>query len=137
MANPDVALSAYLRLAVISHERGQWLPRNKFLILAGDAACREGLLQAADHCRDLILTTSPAHIIGRYDSFPSALKSAEFQTYLKQLKKFCSVERAEHLLEGQGEQLVPATRALADEWLARMSPVPQAPQSSATQAPPL
>lgn len=117
MADPDLALSAYLRLAAISHERGQWLPRNKFLVLSGDAACREGLLGIAERCRALVMANSPAHIVGRYDSFPSALKSAEFQTYLKQLRKFCSVERAEHLLAGQGENLEPATEALSNQWL--------------------
>lgn len=121
MANPDLALSAYLRLAAISHERGQWLPRNKFLVLAGDAACREGLLTVAEHCRAVVVSNSPSHIVGRYESFPTALKSTEFQTYLKQLKKFCSVERAEHLLAGQGEQLQPATEELSNQWLSVMN----------------
>ena len=120
MANPEIALSAYLQLAVISHERGQWLPRNKLLILAGDAACREGLLKIADQCRGLVIENNRAHMIRRYDSFPAALKSIEFETYLKQLRKFCSVERAEHLLEGQGETLIPATESAAIEWLSRM-----------------
>ena len=121
MANPDIALSAYLRLAAISHERGQWLPRNKFLILAGDAACREGLLTIADRCRALVLSNNHVHMIGRFDSFSAALKSAEFQTYLKQQRKFCSVERAEHLLIGQGETLIAATEESADRWLRAMA----------------
>lgn len=121
MADSDLALSAYLQLAAISHERGQWLPRNKFLILAGDAACREGLLPIAERCRALVLANNHVHIVGRYDSFPNALRSMEFQTYLKQQKKFCSVERAEHLLTGQGETLQPATQDMADQWLNQMS----------------
>ncbi len=120
MANADLALSAYLQLAVISHERGQLLPRNKFLILSGDAACREGFLKVAEHCRRLVMLNSPAHIVSRYESFPAALKSMEFQTYLKQQRKFCSVERAEHLLEGQGETLSPATEESANRWLGKM-----------------
>lgn len=120
MAKPDLELSAYLRLATISHQKGQWLPRNKFLVLAGDAACREGLLKVAEACRTLVVTNSSAHMIGRYDSFPAALKSEEFQIYLKQLKKFCSVERAEHLLAGLGETLEPATQDLANLWLKAM-----------------
>lgn len=121
MAEPDLALSAYLRLAAISHERGQLLPRNKFLVLSGDAACREGLLRVAERCRALVTANSPAHLVGRYESFPAALKSAEFQTYLKQLRKFCSVERAEYLLAGQGEKLEPASEALSNHWLDAMS----------------
>lgn len=121
MPDADLALSAYLRLAAISHVRGQWLPRNKFLILSGESACREGLLAVAERCRGLVVVNSPAHLLGRYETFPAALKSAEFQTYLKQLKKFCSVERAEHLLAGQGEELHPATEAFANECLDKLN----------------
>ena len=121
MADPDLALSAYLQLATISHARGQWLPRNKFLILAGAAACAAGYLDIAERCRELVKTHSPNHLLCRYESFPAALKSAEFQTYHKQLKKFCSIERAEHLLVGQGHQLQPATAATANQYLLEMT----------------
>lgn len=117
MADPDLELRAYLQLAAISHTRGQWLPRNKFLILAGAAACHAGFLDVAEHCRRLVNTHSPKHLLGRYESFPAALKSEEFQSYLKQLKKFCSLERAEHLLLGQGQRLEPATEASAMQYL--------------------
>lgn len=120
MASFDLALSAYLQLAAISHQRGQWLPRNKFLILAGDAACQEGFPSVAESCRNLVLANNRAHIVGRYDSFLAAMKSMEFQTYLKQQRKFCSVERAEHLLVGQGETLHPATTESTAAWLDQM-----------------
>ena len=120
MADPDLALSAYLQLAAISHARGQWLPRNKFLIMAGASACIAGWLTVAERCRELVRAHSPNHLLGRYPSFPDALKSAEFQTYYKQLKKFCSTERAEHLLLGQGYQLEPATEASANQSLQDM-----------------
>lgn len=120
MADPDLALSAYLQLAAISHTRGQWLPRNKFLILAGAAACEAGLLPVAERCRELVSVHSPNHLLCKYETFPIALKSAEFQTYHKQLKKFCSIERAEHLLQGQGHQLEPATEASANQVLLKM-----------------
>lgn len=124
MADPDLALSAYLQLAAISHARGQWLPRNKFLILAGCAACDAGLLTVAEGCRELVKANSPNHLLGRYDSIPAALKSAEFQTYHKQLKKFCSIERAEFLLQGQGQRVEPATERSANEYLQAMTAPP-------------
>ncbi|MDB5334873.1 MAG: hypothetical protein JWN70_492 [Planctomycetaceae bacterium] len=120
MADPDLALSAYLQLAAISHARGQWLPRNKFLILAGAAACAAGLLGVAERCRELVRAHSPNHMVSKYESFPAALKSAEFQTYHTQLRKFCSIERAEHLLLGQGYQLEPATETSANQCLREM-----------------
>ena len=120
MADPDLALSAYLQLAAISHARGQWLPRNKFLILAGASACVAGWLAVAERCRELVRAHSPNHMLGRYESFADALKSTEFQTYYKQLKKFCSTERAEHLLVGQGYQLDSATELSANQALRNM-----------------
>ena len=120
MADPDLALSAYLQLAAISHARGQWLPRNKFLVLAGAAACAAGLLGIAERCRTLVSAHSPNHMLCKYESFPAALKSAEFATYHTQLKKFCSIERAEHLLQGQGYELEPATEMFANQCLMEM-----------------
>lgn len=102
MPTPELTLSAFLQLAEISNERGQMFPRNKFLILAAHAACEAGWLPVAERCRDVLLESNPAHMVNRFDTFPDALRSTEFQVYLKQLKKFCSTERAEHLLSSNG-----------------------------------
>ncbi|MDB5391543.1 MAG: hypothetical protein JWM11_7189 [Planctomycetaceae bacterium] len=102
MPSPELTLSLFLRLAVVSHERGQMLPRNKFLILAGAAACTAAWLPVAVRCRELVLGNNAAHMLHRFETFPDALRSGEFQVYLKQLGKFCSIERAEHLLDSQG-----------------------------------
>lgn len=102
MFSPELTMSTFLRLAKISDERGQILPRNKFLILSGAAACSAGWLTIAKQCRAVVLVDNGSHILNRYETFPDALRSAEFQVYLKQLMRFCSMERAEHLLEGQG-----------------------------------
>ena len=122
MSDPDLALSAYLRLATISHERSQWLPRNKFLVLVGAAACEAGWLGVAEQCRELVGIHSPNHLLTRYESFPIALRSAEFQVYLKQLRKFCSIERAEFLLSNQGVALEPLTADCAAQCLQQMQP---------------
>lgn len=120
MPGPDLALSAYLQLAVVSHQKGQWLPRNKFLILAGNAACHAGLLSIAAECRALVVTNSPGHMLGHYDSYPEALQDADFQTFLKQLSKFCTLERAEHLLAELGKSLTPATPESASQLVQAM-----------------
>lgn len=103
MPSPDFLLATHVRLARISHERGQMLPRNKFLILAGAAACEAGLIRVANRCRDCVLKNNPNHLLKHSDSFADALRDSDFQFYLKQLVKFCSPERAELLLEGIGE----------------------------------
>lgn len=102
MFSHELIMSTFLHLAKISDERGQILPRNKFLILSGAAACSAGWLSIAKLCRDVVLADNGSHLLNRYQTFPDALRSAEFQVYLKQLARFCSMERAEHLLEGQG-----------------------------------
>lgn len=122
MSDPEMALSAYLQLATISHRRSQWLPRNKFLILAGAAACEAGWLDVARQCRELVGIHSPNHLLARYESFPEALRAAEFQIYLKQLRKFCSIERAEFLLSHQGEAVEGMTADLATACLRSMQP---------------
>lgn len=102
MPSPELTLSSFLRLAQISDERGQMLPRNKFLILAGASACATGWIPVAEACREVVLTNNPSHMLNRFETFLAAMKSAEFQVYLKQLSKFCSTERAEFLLAAQG-----------------------------------
>jgi hypothetical protein len=107
MPSSDLTLSAFLQLARISNERGQMMPRNKFLILSAAAACDSGCLLIAERCRDVVLDNNPAHMLNRFETIPDALRSTEFQVYLKQLRKFCSVERAEQLLAIQDIELTP------------------------------
>lgn len=120
MASPELLLGAYLRLAEISDRRGQMLPRNKFLILAGQIACTEGLLTVAERCRDVVLDNNSAHMLNRFESFADAMRSTEFQVYLKQLTKFCSMERAEYLLESNGVESTAISSENAIEMLDAM-----------------
>ena len=98
MSDHEAAMLNYLTLADWSQRKGQSLPRDKFLLLAGAAACRSGLPDIADYCRRQVLANNTAHLIGRYASFSEALKSDDYRTFEKQLQKFCSAERAEHLV---------------------------------------
>lgn len=120
MSSPEFQLGMHLRLARLSHERGQLLPRNKFLILAGSAACHAGLLRVADKCRDAVIENNSKHMLSHFPTFADALRDSEFQFYLKQLIKFCSPERAELLLSGMGETTELCSEAKALEILAQM-----------------
>ena len=88
----------FARLAVVSERRRQFPGRDRFLILAGAAATRAGCLDVAERCRRAVTVRSPRHLLGRYESFADALRDDEFQPFLRQTEKFCSLERAEHLL---------------------------------------
>lgn len=117
MADHDAAATAYLRLAVISHERSQSLQRNKFLVLGGMAALQAGRTPVAERCRQVVLSFSPAYILKRWPDLKTAFAAEEFQTYYKQLQRFCSYERAEHLLTGLGENTDAASPETLLMWL--------------------
>ena len=110
MADHERAMLAYVTLARISAEKQQLDGRDRFLILAGAAACRAGWLDVAARCRELVLAHNPHHLLGAHSSFPDALRSEEFDPFLKQLERNCGDERAEHLLRELGvEPLVADT----------------------------
>ena len=98
MSDHDSAMLAFAKLAGVSQSRQQLGPRDKFLVLAGAAACRGNWPAVARRCRELVLAHNPAHLLKRYPTLDEALADAEFQTFFRQLEKFCSYEKAEHHL---------------------------------------
>lgn len=92
------AMLAFLKLSGVSQTRQQFGPRDKFLVLGGAAALKAGWPDVAERCRELVLTHNPAHHLGRYSTFAEALTNAEFDEFFRHLGRFCSYERAEHLL---------------------------------------
>ena len=99
----EIALLTYLQLAVISHDKKQFNGRNKLLVLAAREACRAGLMQYAEPCRELILANNPQHALSNYGDFVEAVRSEDFQALLDRLEKQMPFEKAEYLLEAQGE----------------------------------
>jgi hypothetical protein len=100
MSNPDLAMIQYLELAKFSQARRQLAGRDRFLILAGVAACRAGFLDVAETCRERVLKHNPRHLLGQWATLPEALRSEDFPALYHQLERFCSVEKAESLLSG-------------------------------------
>jgi hypothetical protein len=98
MDDHDAAMLAFVKLAGVSQSRDQLAPRDKFLVLAGVAASRAGHPAVAQRCRELLLAHNPAHLLKRYEKIGEALGDAEFEAYLRQVSRFCSYEKAEHLL---------------------------------------
>lgn len=98
MIDQEQALAAYVQLALLSHQKSQRPARDRFLLLAGAAACRAGVLAAAERCRQLIVASSPGHQLGEYDSFPDAMRSADFRLLADRWEKKCPYEAAEHFL---------------------------------------
>ena len=99
---------AYAKLADLSQQKQQAIGRDKFLILTGAAACRAGWPAVGDRSAVLVLAHNPNHIISRYPLFVDAMRDDDFLTFLRQLERFCSYERAEHLLRGLHVAPMPA-----------------------------
>ena len=98
MQNHDLAMLAFARLARISHQKSQAAGRDRFLLLAGERACMAGWPGVAEQCRELVLQSNPRHLLSKTDSFADCLRSEAGAEFFPTLRKFCTFERAEHLL---------------------------------------
>lgn len=96
--NHEREMLLFAQLAAVAASRQQPIGRDRFLVLAGIAATRAGWPNVASRCHDIISAESPHHMVGRFSSFADALRNEDFQTFEKQVERFCSPERAEHLL---------------------------------------
>ncbi len=101
----DHAFQTYLRLAVVSQEKGQLQGRDRFVLLAADEAAHAGLLEFSERLRDVLLSTQPQHLLSRFDSYVTAAQSDELKLLVKQMRRLCGVEKAEAFVE---RQLLPA-----------------------------
>jgi hypothetical protein len=102
MNDPAGTMVTFVKLAAISQDRQQLPQRDKFLLLAGAAACEGGFSEVADRCRELVLQHNPRHLVGGYPSLADALCDADYVGFHTQLLRFCSYEQGEHLLAQQG-----------------------------------
>jgi hypothetical protein len=109
MPDHERAMLAYARLAAIAWQKRQLPGRDKFLLLAAASACRAGWPDVAERCRELVLAHNPLHLVGHEEAFVVAMRSPDFGPFVRQLERFCSPERAEHLLAELGiEVIVPS-----------------------------
>jgi hypothetical protein len=99
MRDHERAMLVYAKLADVSQQKQQFLGRDKFLILTAAAACRAGWIEVSARCRELVLVHNRSHLVGNFETFADALRSQEFEPFLKRLERFCGYERAEHLLQ--------------------------------------
>jgi hypothetical protein len=98
MLDHSAAMLAFIKLAGVSQSKQQLSQRDKFLLLAAATAVESGFDQVAERCRQLVLDHNPAHLIHRFERVAFALADPEYQSFQRQLRRFCSYERAEHYL---------------------------------------
>jgi hypothetical protein len=100
MASPDQAVRTYRELAEDYGRQGQAQLRDRFLVLAADAALAAGQENEAELLRGRLLQHNPHHLLKPYRSFAEAMKAPEVQNYVGTLRRSHPYEKAEMLLEG-------------------------------------
>ncbi len=98
MPDHDRFLWVYFKLAQISHQKKQVIPRNKFLILMAVEACKAGCLEIANRCMDIVINRNHKHLLNNYENFADAMRDDDFALFIDSLEnQFCSREQGEHL----------------------------------------
>ena len=102
---PHRLLGVYLHLARASEMRLQPMVRDKLLVLAGVQDEAMGLAPISALCRYKVLAHNGRHMLRHWPTLEVALDDERFQTYLKQLTRRYSKEKAEHMLHSLGIEL--------------------------------
>jgi hypothetical protein len=96
-------LSLYSELAERYDHLGQVSMRDRFLILAADAALEVGQAGEAERIRLRLLQGSRHHMLRPYASFAEAARAVDVQTYLRDLRTNYPPEVAQQLLDSLKE----------------------------------
>jgi hypothetical protein len=115
MADPARSLAVYLHLARASDLRRQPLVTAKLLVLAGASAMELDLADVADRCHAAVLARNPRHLLRHWPSFSDADPTERFQSFLKQLRRQYSPEKAEHMLGSLGVDMARERELYANE----------------------
>jgi hypothetical protein len=93
------ALQVYRDLADWYERQGQPAMRDRFLILAAEAAFSAGKPDEAERLRQRLLQGNPHHMLKPFSSFSQALQSTNIQIYIHDLQVNYPPETAESLLQ--------------------------------------
>ncbi len=91
-------LQVYKELADWYERQGQAAMRDRFLILAAEAAFSSGNPEEAERLRQRLLQGNPHHMLKPFSSFAQALQSTNIQIYIHDLQVNYPPETAEALL---------------------------------------
>ena len=93
------ALQVYKELADWYERQGQAAMRDRFLILAAEAAFSAGNREEAERLRQRLLQGNPHHMLKPFSSFAQALQSTNIQIYIHDLQANYPPQTAEALLQ--------------------------------------
>lgn len=122
MHDHDLAIATFARLARISADKSQPAGCDRFLALAAKEACYAGVLDIAERCRELVGLHNAHHVLMKSSSCTDAVRHADNVAFFQSLDRFCSFERAEHLLSTHNESITgDGYTTIAKEELARVN----------------
>lgn len=101
------ALQVYKELADWYERQGQAAMRDRFLILAAEAAFSAGKSEEAERLRQRLLQGNPHHMLKPFSSFAQALQSTNIQIYIHDLQVNYPAETVEGLLENLKSGIAP------------------------------
>jgi hypothetical protein len=118
----------YLELSDYYDQRGEAQSRDRFLVLAADAAMNAGDREEAEQLRQRLLSLNPHHLLKPFKSFEEALKSRDVMDYINALRRRHPAEQVAELVETTVRQK--ANRAGAPDSAPHLHiPPPQPPRS--------
>jgi hypothetical protein len=100
MSPATISLDTYRELADWYERLGQTTMRDRFLMLAADAAMQAGHPEEAERYRQRLLSGSRHHMLRPYGSWAEASAAPDVQAYLRDLRLNYPPEVAQKLLAG-------------------------------------
>lgn len=100
-------LQVYKELADWYERQGQAAMRDRFLILAAEAAFSAGKPEEAERLRQRLLQGNPHHMLKPFSSFAQALQSTNIQIYIHDLQVNYPAETVEGLLQNLKSGVAP------------------------------
>lgn len=98
MPSPEQSVRIYRELAECHERQGEAQLRDRFLVLAADAARAAGRDDEAERLRATLLRHNPHHLLKPFGSFAEGLKSPDVQNYVAALRRSHPPEAAEQQL---------------------------------------
>lgn len=100
----------YLQLAHEHEKRGRAQERDRFMLLAADAAYHAGHSGEADRIRLNLLNKNPHHLLKPFAHMSEALRSPDISAYLDQLRHSFPPEKVTQLLRELREEMIVTLR---------------------------
>jgi hypothetical protein len=132
MTVEERALYVFRELADQYERRGDSQMRDRFLVLAADAAHNAGHDEEAERMRQRLLKSSPHHLLKPYSSFAEALQAEDVQIYVNDLRANYPPDVADNLLKSLrqragGAHPIPPTAPVIDLNNPKPDPLRQGP----------